>query len=206
MWVTPWWPQLLKKKVPESTEAEPDTSGSWRSQDERRGRPRPGEGCRGRYHLLTPNSELLNLSSWPATALGLGSPPCSRPPLTYILPLHPTSITPSHTYQRSRAAPPCPARSLLPPPPHPPPSSALTAFGARVGWGFWMGVSYIRNYIVGFLLTGGNVTHQRPCCTHATLPLHIIVARKHAHTGDPPLSGSIHNYLNNLSESCNKLC
>lgn len=129
-------------------------------------------------------------------------PPVCCTTLATTSPLHspssPTScyFAPRHRCQPhlSRATPPHPAPSLLLP--------------ARVGCGFAMGVSLsnFRNHIAGLLLTGRHVTHQRLCCTQATLPLHTAVHR-HAHTqtssgaGKPLLSGSIHKCLNNLSES-----
>lgn len=96
------------------------------------------------------------------------------PVLTYILLFYSTSIL-CHDVT---------ANSRVPPHPNPAPSlPTLLVFGARVGSGFWMGVSNFRNCIAGWLLTWCHVTHQRPCCTHATLPLHILwCARTHLHT------------------------
>lgn len=92
--------------------------------------------------------------------------------------------------------------------PHPSPPYGVWGEG---GLGFWMEVSNFRNCIVGWLLTGCHVTHQRPCCTHATLLLHILWCtqtqshRPFSGAAGTPFSCSIHNYLNNLSESCKEL-
>lgn len=70
--------------------------------------------------------------------------------------------------------------------PHPaPPLPLLLPYGVwgEGGLGFSMGVSNFRDCIAGLLLTGGHVTHQSPCCTHATLLLHMLMcANTHTHT------------------------
>lgn len=117
---------------------------------------------RSLWHLLSPWSETFDLKL-PSTSV---NPPWFLLP-SLELAFSPTScyFTPTsanHTYEPS---PPCPTLSFHPPPP-------CSCVWGKSGLNGSLELKGSHSWFVTH--TGGHVTHQRPCCTHATLPLHIL--------------------------------